>query len=126
FRKEHRAASQVSGNRLGLQRGRHHHRLQIGTRGILQVPDKTKRDITEQIALVKLVEENSANALQVAIVLQPTEKNAFRDKRDAGAEAGFILEPHLVTDFLPSRQPRSVATRAATVRAATRRGCSTT
>ena len=66
----------------------------------MQFFDQSQRDIAEQIPFMKLIEQNHADITQRAIVLQPAQQDSLRDKTDARAKAGMILEPNLISDFL--------------------------
>ena len=92
----------------------------------MQILDQGEGHVAQQIAFVKFIEKDNPHLTQGSIILKPAQENAFRDKTNPRAEAGLIIKTDLIPYLLPQGELRSHATRAATVRAATRRGCSTT
>lgn len=99
FGDKNRATVEIPGDRLGFERRGHDDELQVRARAGLDVFDEGEGDVTEEISLVKLIEENDAHLTEFGVVLEPAEENAFGDKADAGAEAGAVFETDLVADF---------------------------
>ena len=67
----------------------------------MQLLHQREGDVAEQIALMKFIEEDDRGIPEIAIVLQPAEKNALRDEANARSQTGLIVEPNLVADLLP-------------------------
>ena len=99
FGDENRAITEISGHRLGIERGGHHHDLEIGPLGLLKLLYQRERDVAHQVALVELVEEEHAHVGQRAVVLEPAQQDAFGHETDARAESGLVVETDLVADF---------------------------
>ncbi len=109
IRDEHGRIIEIGCDRFGIKRGGHHDEFKIGSRDLLKSFGKREGNIALQVALVKLVEENCANAVQYGIVLQPAQENAFGHKCDASLFVDVIFEPDLITNF--ATQFRSAFTR---------------
>ena len=58
-----------------------------------------ERNVAEQVAFVKFVEQDDANIGERSIILQPAQKNSFRHKTDARAQTGLVIETNLITHF---------------------------
>ena len=66
-----RTAAQPGRDRLGVERGRHHHQLQILARPELQPPQHRQAQISGEVTLVKFVEQHRAHRRKERIRDQP-------------------------------------------------------
>lgn len=103
FRDQDGAVVQVSCDGFGFQGRGHDGQLKVRAGRLLEILHQRQGNIAEQVALVEFIEEDDADVAERAVILQPTEEDAFGDKTDAGAEAGLIIEADLVSDFLSKR-----------------------
>ena len=109
FGDEDRALIQIRRHRLRIERGGHHHHDQIRPLRLLQMLHQRERDIAEQVPLVELIEDHRPDIGQRAIILQPAQQDALRDKTNARADARVIIEPNLIANLraqLAARAPR--------------------
>src|SRR5262249_48486348 len=105
FRRQHRRSRQVGGERVGGQRGRHHDQLEIGPDGVLELADDGEREITLQVALVELVEDDDAHAIQKRIAREATAEDALGDEPEAGGPVAALLEAHRVAHLAAHGAP---------------------
>ena len=82
-----------------LQRRRHDDDLEIGPRRLLDLPRAGQGEIAFEMALVKFVEDQDADAGQRGAFLHLAQENALGDVEDAGVARGDIFEPVLEADF---------------------------
>ena len=61
FGDENRAITEILRHRLGIQRGRHDHDLQVRPTRLLNLFHQRKRNIAHQVPLVKFVEKQHAD-----------------------------------------------------------------
>ena len=76
-----------------IERGRHHQEAQILAQGFLTLDAEREAEIGIETALVKLVEDDAADAGQLRIGLQHARKDAFGHDFDARAAAHPRIEP---------------------------------
>ena len=69
----------------------------------LEFFDEAKREVTHQVALVKLVEQHGTDAGQFGVILQTAQQHALGDELDFRLRAGVIFEPHLIAHTLAKR-----------------------
>ena len=91
---------QVLGDRLGVERGGHHGQFQIRSPGPLKPLHQRQRRVAQEVAFVKLVEQDDPDIGKRRIILQPAEENAFGDEADARSEGCLVVKADLVTDLL--------------------------
>jgi hypothetical protein len=94
------AAAQVSGDRLGVERGRHHDHLQLRPHRLTHAADHGQGQIAVQVALVELVEHDHADRLQERIVLEHAQQDALGDHLDSRGRSDAPIEPHLVAHLV--------------------------
>ena len=83
-----------------IKRGGHDDDEQIGSGSFLDLQGASESDVAVEMAFVKFVKENGADAGEVGVVEHLPEDDAFGDVPDSGLRRGDIVEPDLVTDFL--------------------------
>ena len=114
--------TQRIGQSLGIQRGAHHHQLQVGAAGILQTPHRRHRQIGLQTALVELVHHHRRHARQRGLLQQHAKEHALGQEADAHGVAPRRIEARApahrfagsCANFLghaPRHQPRGQSTR---------------
>ena len=96
---------QILRHRLRLQGGGHHSQFQIGPLRLLELLHQRQGEVAEQVAFVKLVEQNDARVGKRPVILQPTQQNPLGHIADARAEGGSVVETNLVADFLAEFAP---------------------
>ena len=94
---------QVGREALAVERCRHRQELELGARFALHPADQGERQVGEQAALVKLVEENGADAVEERIALQALDEDPFGHEEDAGVAGEVALEADLPADLAPER-----------------------
>jgi hypothetical protein len=72
-------AIQISRHRSGIERSRHHYDPQIGPRS-LQPLQQSQREVTVQVSLVELIQDNCIDAFEAGIRKQSPRQNALGDK----------------------------------------------
>ncbi len=87
-------------DRPGIQRGRHHQKLQIGAQRIAAFPNQRQPQIGIQAAFMKFVEDDQPDAVQRRIGLQHPGQDAF----------GHHLDPR-ARDRLPAHPETDIAAR---------------
>ncbi len=91
------------GQALAVEGGRHHHDAQVLTQPGLHVQRQCQAEVGRQVALVELVEQQRADAVQQRVVLQHAGEDAFGDDLDAGTRGDPVLEADAVADGLADR-----------------------
>ena len=99
FGRDHRAVAQIGRDRRDIERRRHHDDAQLGAQRALDLPAEREREVGVNRALVELVEDHRADAVEGRVVLQPTNKQALRHDDDAGLVARAVLETNAIADF---------------------------
>ena len=105
FGNQDRAIVQIGRDGLGIERSGHHDHGQVGALALLQMFHQREGDIAEQVPLVEFIEDHRADIGQRTVILEPAQEDAFGDKTDAGAHAGVIVEPDLITNLCPELPP---------------------
>ena len=98
-----RCLAKVAGHGAGLDGGRHDDDLQVIAARALEFFDEAKREVTHQVALVKLVEQHGTDAGQFGVILQTAQQHALGHELDFRLRAGVIFEPHLIAHTLAKR-----------------------
>ncbi len=88
------------GQALAVERGRHHHDAQIGPQLGLHFERERETEVSAEMALVELVEDQRADAVEQRVVLQHAGEDAFGDHLDAGARTDLRFEADAVADRL--------------------------
>ena len=96
-------AGEHLGQRLWIERCRHHHDAQILAQRLLSFDAKCQPEIGIQAALVKLIEDHATHAAKRRIRLQHAGQNAFSEHLDARIAAHFGFEPGAVADGVSDR-----------------------
>ena len=96
---EHLDRLEIVREQRRLQRGRHDDDLEIGPRGLLDLPRAGQGQIALEMAFVKFVEDEDADAGQRRVFLHLAQKNALGDVENAGVARGDVFEPVLEADF---------------------------
>ena len=91
---------QERGQALPVQGRRHHHDAQVLAQPGLHVQRQRQAQVGGQVALVELVEQQGADALQLRVVLDHPGQDAFGDHLDPGARRHPVLEADPVADRL--------------------------
>ena len=92
--------TQRIGQSLGIQRGAHHHQLQVGAPRILQTPHRGHRQIGLQTALVELVHHHRRNTRQHGLLQQHAKEHALGQEADAHRVAPRRVEARAPTHRL--------------------------
>ena len=100
-RSEKIAGRQITLKRARIQRRGHDHDPQIGPPTFLQIQRARQRDVSVEMALVKLVEDDGAHAAEVRVAQHLTEQHAFRDETNPRPGGADLVQPDLVSDFVP-------------------------
>ncbi len=91
---------------LAVQRRRHHHDPQVLAQAGLHVQRQRQPEVSGQVALVELVEQDRAHAFQQRVVLQHAGEDALGDDLDAGVRPDLVLETDAITHRLADRFPQ--------------------
>ena len=100
FARDDGHVAEVSGDRGGVERGRHHHDLQIGPRGLAESPQQREGQIALQMTLVKLIEHDRSNPAQQRIADWPARQNALGHELQSRRASHHPLETDLVPDHI--------------------------
>src|SRR5688572_26613680 len=92
FTREPRAVAQVRRDRTRLERGAHHEEPEVGPSRSFQSKQERQQKIGLEVSLVELVEHDRADALELRILEQAPEQDAFRDVAHARPPARNVLE----------------------------------
>ena len=84
--------------RLGVERGGHDEEAKVGAERAFHLAGEGEAEIGVERALVELVEDHEADAVEPGIGLQAADEEAFSYHFEAGGGAGPALEAHGVTD----------------------------
>ena len=98
-RLEHLHRLEIVGQQRGLERGRHDNDLEIGPRRLLNLPCTGQGEVAFEMALMKFVEDENADARKRRALLHLAQEDAFGDVENARVARGDIFEPVLETDF---------------------------
>ena len=117
---DHGRAAEQRCDLRAVERRRHREQAQLGRDVPLRVEREREPDVGVEIALVKLVEQHRADAVERRVALQHPREHAFGDDLDPRALAHARLEPHAVADRVADGLAQRCAIRTATARAAMR------
>ena len=95
-RGDHRRALQQPRQRGAIQRGGHHQDPQVGRQVALGIQDEGEAGIGLQAALVELVEDHQADAIQRRVPLQLAGEDALGDHLDPRARPHAGVEAHAI------------------------------
>ena len=123
---DHRRAAQPLRHRAGIERRRHGDHAQVLAQRRLRLAHQGEGQVGLQAALVQLVEDHAADAVERRIVLQHPQEEAVGHDLDARARAHLAVEPHAIAHGFADRLASVAAMRRAAARAASRRGSSIT
>jgi hypothetical protein len=98
-----RASAQKLPHRCRIERSRHDDQPQIGAFRLLESSQECKREIRFEMAFVKLVEHDGADAAEFRICNEAARENAFRQETQARARPGRILKANLIAHCFPDR-----------------------
>jgi hypothetical protein len=93
----------VYGEAITVECGRHGDQAQVGASAELQPEEQGEGGVAIEVALVKLVEDDSGDAAERGVVEKAAGKDAFRDESEAGAGAGRFFEANLIADGFAER-----------------------
>jgi hypothetical protein len=99
LRRQQYARLQILLHRGDIQRRRHDDDDEIGTRGLLDLQRARQSDVAVKMALVKLIEEERADALQSRVGQHLAQEHAFGHVTDPRSGRSNVVEPHLVPDL---------------------------
>ena len=94
-------SAQVSGDRAGIERGRHHDHLQVRPNRLPHAADHGQGQVAIETPLVKLVEDDHHGRLEERIVLKHPQQDPFGDHLDPRCRPHAAVESHLVADLVP-------------------------
>ncbi len=83
---------------LAIQCCRHHHQTQVVTQLCLHVERQCQAEITVEMALVELIEQDRTDLFQHRVVLQHAGQDAFGDDFNACARRDLVLEADAIAD----------------------------
>jgi hypothetical protein len=98
-----RAAAQVGGQGLGLERRRHDDEAQVGTHRLLQLADDREREVALQVALVELVEDDDPDLLEERVAHQVAAEDALGEEPEARRRPAPAREADAVADVVAGR-----------------------
>ena len=100
---DQRRAAEPFDDGAGIERRRHRDHAQILAQRRLRLAHQGEGEIAFQPALVQLVEDHAADAVERGIVLQQAQEEAVGDDLDARARTDLRVEPHAVAHGLADR-----------------------
>ena len=103
FGGDERRIAHQRGDGCGIERGRHHQKLQILAQGGADFQGEGQTEIGVQAALVKLVEDHAAHTGQGGVGLDHSRQDAFGHHLDPGRGRDLGLAAYAVTDGLAHR-----------------------
>ncbi len=95
-----RRAARQSRYRLCLQRCRHDEDLEVVPQRLLHVERQREAEIGVERALVKFVEDDSADTAKFRVIHDHPREHAFGHEKNAGPRRGPAFEPHAIPDRL--------------------------
>ena len=95
------AVPQILRKGLHIQRGRHHHQLQIRPQGFTNGPYHAQYQVRLNPAFVKFIQNDGPNSLKCRVVHQASKQNARGHRHNPGRIAQSLLMAHLVPDQVP-------------------------
>jgi hypothetical protein len=93
-------AAEETGNGRGVEGRGHDDEAQVGAGRALEPPQKRERQIAFEMALVKLVEDHTGDSVETRVGEEAAGEDALRQKAEARAGSGDLLETDLIADGL--------------------------
>ena len=100
-RGEQFARREILLQRAGVERGGHDDEPEFGPVLFLKIESAGEGDVAVEMSLVKLVEDDRADAAQRRIGEHLAKQHAFGHEADACPRRADAIEPNLITDFVP-------------------------
>lgn len=88
------------GEGSGCERRGHDDDLQVGAALHLDGAGPGEGEVAIEVALVELIDDDAASALEVGILKELAEEDALGDEADAGAAGGVVFETDLIADLV--------------------------
>jgi len=105
LRGEARGPVEVGCDRSAVERGGHDEEAQVGPVLLLELPGSREGDVPEEMAFVKLVEDDRGDRFQRRVREQAAEQNPFRHVENPGGVGGPVLEADLVSHLFAEGVP---------------------
>jgi hypothetical protein len=83
-----------------VERGGHHHEFEVWAQFLLEGDGTGEGDVAVEVALMKLVENNTSDAFEERVGEHHPQEDTFGDETDAGALGGDAVHPDLVANFV--------------------------
>jgi hypothetical protein len=100
FGAENASAAEKAGDGRGVEGRGHDDEAEIGARGLLEAAEEGEGEVAFEVALVELVEDDGAGAVESRVGEEAAGEDALGEKAKAGTRAGDVLEADLIADSI--------------------------
>src|SRR5262249_27234306 len=105
FARDDRSAAEEPRDRLRLDRRGHDDDPEVRPRLEVDLAHAGEGEVRVEVALVELVEDDGAGALEERVVLEVTDEEALGEDEDARAIGGLPIEAHVEADLAADLPP---------------------